>query len=357
MSPDTATTDTRRPEAMKVFFVVGAARSGTTLLTRLLSAHPRIHLHHERRVLELAGVAGALLRTGGRGVEPNPAPNVLAGDLARGRPYAESVLRAGTPGETAWFGDKYPPYAGQIPTLAAVWPQARFIHIVRDGRGVVASWLHTWPRDHAWRRSARVPTVDRIATSWAHSVDTADTAGARLGPERYLAFRYDDLLDDPMATGRRWLALLGEESHPDFEAALAEVSRRGDWRRDLSAAETATIEGVPTAAATLARWGWTPEAAPDTPPDTVAAWVDHAEAATDEGAARRAWLRVLRLDPGHPGAVAWLMRTQAHRGESLFGLMNLQRGRTADHASKTRALLEARGLDAAAAAALMEAAS
>lgn len=338
---------------MKVFFVVGAARSGTTLLTRLLSAHPRIHLHHERRVLELAGVAGALLRTGGRAVDPSPPPRVLAADLARGRGYAEAVLRAGAPEGTAWFGDKYPPYAGQIPTLAAVWPEARFIHVVRDGRGVVASWLHTWPRDHAWRRSPRVPTVETIAAAWAHSADTADAAGQRLGPSRYLAFRYDDLLSDPVATGRRWLALLGEDSHPAFDAALAQVSRRGDWRRDLSAAETATVEAQPAAAATLARWGWQPEADPRTPPDRVEGWVARAEAAGGEGEARRAWLRVLRLDPGHPGAVAWLMRTQAGRGESLFALMNLAPGRSPDHAAQTRALLEARGLDPAAAAALV----
>lgn len=337
-------------DPMKVFFVVGAARSGTTLLTRLLSAHPRIHLHHERRVLELAGVAGALLRTGGRGVDPHPPRDVLARDLARGRSYAEAVLRAGAPEGTVWFGDKYPPYAGQVPTLAAVWPEARFIHIVRDGRGVVASWLHTWPRDHAWRRSARVPPVADIAASWSRAVDAADAAGARLGPERFLAFRYDDLLDDPVTTGRRWLGLLGEESHPDFEAALAEVSRRGNWRRDLSAAETAAVEAA--AAATLSRWGWAAEVDPETPPDTVEGWVATAEAAEDEAAARRAWLRVLRLDPGHPGAVGWLMRTQAHRGESLFALMNLQPGRSDDHAALTRGLLEARGLSGAAAAAL-----
>ena len=341
------------PDRPKVFFVVGAARSGTTLMTRLLSAHPRIHLHHERRVLELAGVAGGLLRTGGRGVEPNPAPDILARDLARGRAYAEAVLRAGAPSGTVWFGDKYPPYAGQIPALAAVWPEARFIHIVRDGRGVVASWIHTWPRDHAWRRSARVPAVADIAGSWARSVDRADAAGGQLGPGRYLAFRYDDLLDDPLTTGRRWLELLGEESHPDFEAALAEVSRRGDWRRDLSASETATIEAVPAVAATLTRWGWQPEADPETPADRVEDWVAAAETAADEATARRAWLRVLRLDPGHPAAVGWLMKTQVHRGESLFGLMNLQPGRDPDHAARTRTLLEARGLSPAAAAALV----
>ncbi|MEC7948923.1 MAG: hypothetical protein VX265_15245, partial [Myxococcota bacterium] len=150
----------------------------------------------------------------------------------------------------------------------------------------------------------------------------------------------------------RWLALLGEESHPDFEAALGQVSRRGDWRRDLSVAETATVEAQPSALATLARWGWGPEADPACPPDTVADWVAHAEAATDEGAARRAWLRVLRLDPGHPSAVAWLMRTRAHKGESLFALMNLQRARSPDDAVQTATLLQARGLDAQAAALL-----
>ena len=341
------------PRKVRVFFVVGAARSGTTLLTRLLSAHPRIHLHHERRVLELAGVAGGLLRTGGRRLDPSPPHRTFASDLARGRSYAEAVLQAGAPAGTVWFGDKYPPYSHQVSALAAVWPGARFLHIVRDGRGVVASRLHTWPRDHAWRRGPRTPTPAGMAQAWARSVDAADTAGRALGPERYLAFRYDDLLDDPLATGRRWLPLLGEESTPEFETALSEVQRRGDWRRDLSLAETAAVEEQPDAAATLARWGWHPEAPRETAPDTPEHWVDIAAAADDESAARRAWLRVLRLDPGHPEAVAWLMRSQRERGESLFALMNLDPARSPDHQARTRTLLIARGLSTDAAEALL----
>lgn len=338
---------------MKVFFVVGAARSGTTLLTRLLSAHERVHLHHERRVLEIAGVAGGLLRTGGRAVEPNPPGDVLARDLVRGRAYAESVLRAGAAEGTAWFGDKYPPYARQIPMLAAVWPDARIIHIVRDGRGVVASWLHTWPRDHAWRRGNRVPPVPDIARGWSESVDAAHEAGQRLGPGRYLAIRYDDLLEDPLGTGDRLLALLGEDRTDSFTAALAEVSPRGDWRRDLSAAELASIETEPRAAATLARWGWALEAPPDPPSDSADDWADRARAAATVAEARRAWLRVLRIDPGNPDAVSALMTTDRHRGESLFALMNLVPGRLPDAAERVEALLRTRGLDPAAASALV----
>jgi len=337
----------------RVFFLLGAARSGTTLLTRLLSAHPRIHLHHERRVLELAGVAGALLRTGGHEVDPHPAEADLARDLAYGRRYAEAVLQAGAPPGTVWFGDKYPPYSTQVSTLAAVWPEARFIHIVRDGRGVVGSWLHTWPRDHAWRRAARVPSVEKIGAAWARSVNQAHDAGVQLGPDRYHAFRYDDLLADPSRTGRRWLELLEEDNHPAFDAALAQVSRRGDWRRDLSEAETTAIESVPSVRSTLGAWGWRLEGRPGAPVDRAEDWVTRAESASDEDAARRAWLRVLRLEPGHPGAVSWLMRTQPLRGESLFALMNLKPGLSPDHRRLERELLEARGLSSAAASAVV----
>ncbi len=339
---------------MKVFFVVGAARSGTTLLTRLLSAHERIHLHHERRVLEIAGVAGGLLRTGGRPIDEHPAPDVLARDLARGRGFAEAVLRADAAEGTVWFGDKYPPYAGQIPLLARVWPQARFIHIVRDGRGVASSWLTAWARDRAWRRALMPPSLDEIAASWARSVDLADEAGEKLGPDRYLAFRYEDLLSAPRETGARLLAILGEAPTPAFTEALAQVEVRGDWQKDLSAAEGAAVADQPQARDTLARWGYPPGPA-DPTPDTVEGTLAEARAATSADAARTAWLRLLRLRPGHREACIALMALAPRRGEALWALQHLGRTYGPEAREAVRALLVARGLEADAAAALLEA--
>jgi hypothetical protein len=342
---------------MKVFFVVGAARSGTTLITRLLSAHPRIHLHHERRVLELAAVAGGLRRTGGhsRGdATPTAAQN--AADVLAGRRFAMDVLRAGTPPGTVWFGDKYPPYAGQVGALAASFPGCRILHIVRDGRSVVASWLHTWARDHAWRRGPRPPAPAVIAKSWAASVDRADDAGATLSPDQYMAFRYEDLLESPLETGRRLVEFLDEEAVPEFIASLEELSPRGDWRRDLSPAEVAEVESEPAARAALTRWDYALTGAPAPPPDTVDACLETARralAAQDVPAARTAWLRVLRLHPRHQEAARCLMALVPRRGEALFGLMHLARDTSEAATKATGELLQARGLSPAATASLL----
>jgi hypothetical protein len=340
---------------MKVFFVVGAARSGTTLLTRLLSAHPRIHLHHERRVLELAGVAGALLRTGGRGVDPNPPRDVLARDLARGRSYAEAVLRAGAPEGTVWFGDKYPPYSAQVPTLAAVWPEARFIHIVRDGRGVVASWLHTWPRVQMWRRGPRVPKLEDIARTWSRGVSAADGGMARLAPERRHTLRYEDLLQDPQGTMAALLAALGETATPALNEALSEVRVRGNWHADLTDHEVGRLEAVPELETVLERHGYARSGRVG-PPDEAAVWRTRAAQHRDAGEparARRAWLRVLRLAHADPEATAGLLGMPI-AGESHFAAMQRGAHATVDGDAALRRWLVAKGLAPAAAAALLD---
>lgn len=328
--------------APKVFFAVGAARSGTTLLTRILSAHPRIALHHERRVLELSQRVGRALAPEGTSQEQQDA----------GRPHALRVLRWQAPADAAWVGDKYPPYAGQIPALDAAFPGCRVVHIVRDPRGVVASWLSVWPRSHPWRRGSRVPSVPTIAENWRQSVRQADEAGRGLGPERYLPVRYEDLLADPHGVGRSLLAFLGQVPAPSFSAALDTIGLRGDWRRDLSDAEVAAVEAAPGVGAAMDAWGWCPVASADPRPDTAADWAARAEAASDADAARRAWLRVLRLQPGHAGASAALMAEPA-RGEALFGMLHdAPAAQSVAAAARLAALLRSRGLSPTAAAAV-----
>jgi hypothetical protein len=343
---------------MKAFFVAGAARSGTTLITRLLSAHPRIHLHHERRVLELTAVMSGLCRSGGRPRDTTSNHAIEdASDLLAGRPFAMDVLRAGTPPGTVWFGDKYPPYAGQVAALALNFPDCRILHIVRDPRSVVASWLHTWASVHAWRRSPRPPSAAAIAESWAASVDGADEAGAKLPAHRYMAFQYEDLLAAPVDTGRRMVEFLDQQPVPEFLRSFEQLAPRGDWRRDLSPAEVAEVESVPSTRAAMTRWGYALSGVQDPPPDTVDDWLEagrRASADDDAPAARAAWLRVLRLQPRQPEAAQRLMQLAPGRGESLFGLMHLARDTSESTAAAMATLLKARGLTPAAAAALLD---
>jgi hypothetical protein len=184
------------------FFIVGSARSGTTLLRLILNAHPDVAVPPESRfVVELFTGgnevdADAFLRRLGAHHRfhtwelPIEAVRDEIGDATR-LAYAAAVGAAFTAyarvqGKSRW-GDKTPRYVQHIPLLAGLWPAARFIHLIRDGRDVARSY-------------ADVPfgpkTVGKAARLWAVRVRTGITDGRRLEQGRYLEINYEDLVDD-----------------------------------------------------------------------------------------------------------------------------------------------------------------
>jgi hypothetical protein len=121
----------------------------------------------------------------------------------RALPYADFVSRvfdlyAAHDGKTL-AGDKTPGYARQIPMLHALWPTARFIHLIRDGRDVCLSFLD-------WAKSARVVgrffswTSDPIASAaffWEWHVKLARRTGSGLGSNLYQEVRFEALVSQP----------------------------------------------------------------------------------------------------------------------------------------------------------------
>ena len=104
-------------------------------------------------------------------------------------PYASAIdaaygAYARARGKSRW-GDKTPRYIEHIATLHELFPRARFVHVVRDGRNVALSY-------------AGVPfgpkTVARAADLWARRVRSGIAARRRLGPDRYLELRYEELV-------------------------------------------------------------------------------------------------------------------------------------------------------------------
>ncbi|MDQ3645989.1 MAG: sulfotransferase, partial [Actinomycetota bacterium] len=83
---------------------------------------------------------------------------------------------------------KTPRYVEHIPFLADLFPDARFVHLVRDGRNVALSY-------------ADVPfgpkTVSEAARLWARRVSAGMAAGRTLPPGRYIELCYEDLVEDP----------------------------------------------------------------------------------------------------------------------------------------------------------------
>jgi len=133
-----------------------------------------------------------------------------------------------------------------LPVLATVFPAARFVHLIRDGRDVAFS-DHVSPELPFWRkiyfgtdqvRSWRGMRLDNAAYErrphlynachWQESVRVGRSFGAMLGPD-YREMRYEQLCADLPAEGRALLAWLGI---PVGETALAASAARVDFRRE-----------------------------------------------------------------------------------------------------------------------------
>jgi hypothetical protein len=184
------------------FFIVGSARSGTTLLRLMLNAHPDVAVPPESRfITELwrgeseVGVKSFLNALSGHDrftawELPIEAVRQEIGGRER-MPYADTIdgayrAYARARGKKRW-GDKTPRYVESIPFLAKLFPDARFVHLVRDGRNVALSY-------------ADVPfgpkTVAKAAELWARRVSAGISAGRSLEPGRYIEMRYEDLVED-----------------------------------------------------------------------------------------------------------------------------------------------------------------
>src|SRR5215470_8844570 len=179
--------------ADRPIFVLGCPRSGTTLLQLMLHAHPRIAIPPETRFL-----LPAYERRGSFGDLADPAARERLADFVTGPGgrFAELGLDAdevrrrivaapGTLGSAlgavlaayaarhgkARWGDKRPAYALHAGVLLRLFPDAQFLHLVRDGRDCVAS-LQRMPWWHAG--------VHEAAATWAQTLDVTRRMRHRL---------------------------------------------------------------------------------------------------------------------------------------------------------------------------------
>jgi hypothetical protein len=184
-------------------FVVGCGRSGSTLLRLMLDAHPELAVPGESHFIpELRRrfpdpidpevLTPALLRTPHFRHWKVAESTVWERVRAMQRPSFADVMAAAflanadEHGATRW-GDKTPIYVRSIPLLHALWPGARFVHLIRDGRDVALSYRSLpWGPDTVWA----------AARKWRRDVTAGIRDGQPLGTDRYLEVRYEDLVAD-----------------------------------------------------------------------------------------------------------------------------------------------------------------
>ena len=109
-------------------FIVGAGRSGTTLLRLMLDAHPSLAIPAETHFIP------ALARACTSGRDPMAA---FVSTLLGHARWPEQQRK------TRW-GDKTPPYQNQMILIQSLLPEAHFIYMIRDGRDVALSIRELW---------------------------------------------------------------------------------------------------------------------------------------------------------------------------------------------------------------------
>ena len=195
-------------------FIVGCPRSGTTLLRRMVDAHPQIAMTRETHWIpriqeQRIGLTEDGLVTSEllahllddwrfRRMEVDLARLRRAVASSGGISYSRFVTlvfdlygeRRGTP----LVGDKTPGYGSKTETLHALWPSARFVHIIRDGRDVFLS-LRDW-RPEQFGRDVH-DAVASAAIFWATRVRAAREGGRALGSDLYHEVRYESLVTEP----------------------------------------------------------------------------------------------------------------------------------------------------------------
>jgi hypothetical protein len=261
--------------------IVGSVRSGTTLLSLMLNAHPDLAMGFESYfVAEMGALRSRWERPEGFDLDrfvddllDDPAAAHfrrrfgLAPELLRERlngvapiGYSDAArgvydLYASSQGCTR-YGEKTAGYVLGLPSIAATLPEARFLHLVRDGRDAA--------RSHADARWGPSDYVD-AGRYWAQRVRAIRSFGDAVGAGRYLELRYEELAADPQVVLKELCAFVDLDYAPQMlryvdngtrvlrgirgsqvhrSANLPPTTGLRDWRRDASPQELELFEAA-----------------------------------------------------------------------------------------------------------------
>lgn len=265
--------------AAQLFFIIGSGRSGTSLLSSMISAHPQAIVPPEtkfysaiwKKFRRLGMADAAKPRTFDKMIDLTLRQWYIR-DLELPEDMFRRMCHSAEPSMPAIFltiltlyrqqhgmsrvGEKSPGHTRHIGYLQAQFPKAKFLHIVRDPRAVVLSYRQVkfanrviWPKLRNWRQAAA------LHRQWSQ----------RLGPTRYHLTHYEQLVTEPETTMRaisKFLDLPFDPMmvHPEKRQVAGFNPRQVDhmqntlkpvfttsltrWRDELSHSQIALIESA-----------------------------------------------------------------------------------------------------------------
>jgi hypothetical protein len=282
------------------FFIFGHARSGTTLLMRLVRLHPEVHCDYQahfftrrpllKSLVDSADIEEWLTRKSNRwnhGRDLSPLVLRSAADFIMEREAARAGKRI--------VGDKSPSstiHRQSVRDMHAVYPDAKLVYIVRDGRDVLISErFRNFVEESKFLTSEDKRIVEelrkdqnqftngtrsiftetfirRVAKGWVINLQEIEDEGKRLFGKNYFALRYEDVLNDPFdEMTRLWKFLavkkvdkslakkikLEMESNPDEEwqarrdegiASFLPKGQAGNWQRLFTARDKSIFKEI-----------------------------------------------------------------------------------------------------------------
>lgn len=292
------------------FFILGHARSGTTLLMRLIRLHPEVHCNYQahfftrkpllKSLVDSAEIEEWLTRRSNRwnhGRDLSPLVLRAAADFIMERDAARDGKMI--------VGDKSPSSTihGQVVRDAySVYPDAKIVNIIRDGRDVLISERFRnfveeskfltaedrriieelrkdqTPFTNGTRSIFTETFIRNIASRWVKDLTESDAEAGRLYGKNYHSLRYEDLLEKPFAELTKVWKFLGVKkisktlektikaemsSNPDEEwqaqrnesiASFLPKGQAGNWQRLFTARDKSVFKEV--AGGMLIKWGY-----------------------------------------------------------------------------------------------------
>jgi hypothetical protein len=219
------------------------------------------------------------------GVAPDDVRSRLRSGMTTGEGIAavyESY--AARQGKERW-GDKTPLYMQHLRLLERLFPEALYVHLVRDGRDACLSFLSV-PQGIMTETWAHPASAAGFACQWRTEVLAARALGRRVGPRRYLEVRYEELVADPESVLRGLCTFAGltwdpamldypgavDVSSKPHQQSLTRAPTPGlrDWRDQMRHGDLTAFERI--AGDLLASLGYELASGPPTGPGLSERW-------------------------------------------------------------------------------------
>ena len=254
-------------------FVLGVSRSGTTMLRVILDRSPGIAIPDETFfVPQLAHRHGGVVDPAELLEDVRRLPRLaawevpledIASRLRPGMTTGEALdavfsAYAAKHGKPRW-GDKTPMYMRHLSLIDRLFPDAQYVHLIRDGRDAALAFLDM-PEGVVTRTWAHPRSPAGFACEWRTEVRRARELGARVGASRYHEVRYEDLVAHTEAVMRSICAyadlpfepaMLEFAGNVDVSAKphhqrLLQPPTRGvrEWREQMSEPDVEAFEAV-----------------------------------------------------------------------------------------------------------------